>query len=310
MGKKFHFICFAAALCGAGFFLAGCVREKPARSKKIVVVTTLFPLYDLAKNIGGEKTEVSLLLPPGVEPHSFEPTPRDMVRINEADLFIYTGEFMEPWAKDVINGVANKKLLVVDAGRGVKLLPAAFRDPDEPNAAVDPHIWMDFDNAKTMVENIAQALTMKDPADKSFYDNNAQAYERKLASTDAAFKSGLAHCRSKEIVYGGHYALGYLARRYGLDYVAAQGLSPDSEPTVNDLTRLTDQIKKNRIKYVFYEELFSPKIAETLANETGAKLLPLNAGHNITREQMQKNVSFLDILREDLANLKTGLGCE
>lgn len=277
--------------------------------QRIKVITTLFPLYDMAKNIGGDRAEVSLLLPPGVEAHSFEPKPSDIVKINEADIFIYTGKFMEPWAEDVIKGAVNKNLYVVDASVGTKMIPAVFHNADESVGALDPHIWLDFDNAKIMVKNIEQSFEIKDNANANFYEQKADAYSNKLSELDSKYKTALAACKDKEIVYGGHYAFGYMANRYGLKYLAAQGVSPDSEPTANDLANLIDQIKKDKIKYVFYEELTSPKIAETIADETNAKLLLLNAAHNISKDQFEQGVSFFDILNANLNNLKIGLEC-
>ncbi|OGW54504.1 MAG: hypothetical protein A2Y81_06860 [Nitrospirae bacterium RBG_13_43_8] len=277
--------------------------------KKLKVITTLFPLYDMAKNIGDDKAEVSLLLPPGVEAHSFEPKPSDIVKINEADIFVYTGKFMEPWAEDVIKGAVNKNLIVVDASRGTKMIVGVFHDLDEPAGSLDPHIWLDFDNAKIMVKNIVQAFEFKDSADANFYEQKANDYSTKLTELDTSYKKGLATCKSKEIVYGGHYAFGYLAKRYGLKYLAAQGVSPDAEPTANDLVKLVEQVKKGKIKYIFYEELTSPKIAETIAGETSTKLLLLNAAHNVSRDQLDQGFSFFDILKRDLDNLEVGLEC-
>lgn len=284
--------------------------DKSAGERRILVITTLFPLYDMAGNIGGDKVEVSLLLPPGVEPHSFEPKPSDIVKISKADVFIYTGKFMEPWASDIIKSVTNKNLIVVDASGGTKMIPAVFHDADEPAGSLDPHIWLDFDNAKIMVKNIAKAFQTKDSANSAYYEQRAENYGRKLAELDSSFRKTLATCKNKEIIYGGHYAFGYLARRYGLKYVAAQGISPDAEPTANDMANLVKQIRKDKVKYVFYEELTSPKIAETLAGETNVKLLLLNAAHNVTKEQLLHRVSFFDILKTDLENLKIGLECQ
>ena len=300
-----------AVIVGGIFALSQIKGNKPKGGdpRKIIVVTTLFPLYDIAKGIGGDKADVSLLLPPGVEPHTFEPKPTDIVRINEADCFIYTGRVMEPWAEDIIKGASNKRLIVVDASRGTKIIPAVFPDKKEPAGALDPHIWLDFDNAKIMVRNITQALELRAPADNAFFKQKAADYNKQLTELDASFRTVLSTCKSKEIVYGGHYAFGYWARRYGLRYLAAQGVSPDAEPTAKDLARLVDQIKKNNIKYVFYEELTSPKIAETIARETRAKLLLLNAAHNLTKDQFRRGVSFFDILTADLENLKIGLEC-
>jgi zinc transport system substrate-binding protein len=295
--KKFIVVCAVIAVALGIFLFTAQNRPAQIPSNKIKVVTTLFPLYDMAKNIGGDKADTTLLLPPGTEAHSFEPKPSDIVKIGEADIFVYTGKFMEPWAEDVLKSVDNKNLIVVDASQGVKMIPG------------DPHIWLDFDNAKQMVKNIAQAFEARDSADSAFYEQTAQNYSNKLTELDSLYRTALATCRNKEIVYGGHYAFGYLASRYGLKYLAAQGISPDSEPTAKDLADLADQIKKNNIKYVFYEELASPKIAETIAGETNAKMLLLNAAHNVTKDQFENNISFSDILLSDLNNLKIGLEC-
>jgi zinc transport system substrate-binding protein len=247
-------------------------------------------------------------LPPGVEAHSFEPKPSDIVKINESDIFVYTGKFMEPWAEDIINGVTNKDVKFVNTSNGINLMKLTEGMPDEAHG-LDPHIWLDFDNNKIMIDSIAKALTEKDPANAGFYQKNAAEYKDKLVQLDNQYKSSLAKCENKEIVYGGHYAFGYLASRYNLKYLAAQGLAPDSEPTASDLIKLVEQVKKDDIKYVFYEEMTTPKIAETIANETKAKLLLLNAAHNVTKEDIEANVSFLSIMKENLINLKTGLGC-
>lgn len=307
--KQVIVLCIFIVLVGS-FYTCTKRSQEPSRMKNLKVVTTLFPLYDMAKNIGADKVEVSLLLPPGVEAHSFEPKPSDIVKINEADVFVYTGKFMEPWAEDVIKGAANKSLIVVDASRGTTMIPGVFHNADEPAGSLDPHIWLDFDNAKRMVKNIVQAFQVKDSTHVDFYDQKANDYSGKLTELDTLYKTTLATCKEKTIVYGGHYAFGYLAKRYGLKYLAAQGVSPDAEPTANDLIKLVEQIKKDKIKYIFYEELTSPKIAETIAGETKAQMLLLNAAHNLSRDQVDQGLSLFDILEKDLNNLKVGLSCQ
>jgi zinc transport system substrate-binding protein len=229
------------------------------------------------------------------------------VKVGEADVFVFTGRFMEPWAADVVKAAAGKHLVVVDASQGTKMIPGVFHDVDEPPGSLDPHIWLDFDNAKQMVRNIAEALETKDSANRALYERRAGDYSRELTALDSAYRTTLAACKTQEIVYGGHYAFGYMAARYGLKYFAAQGVSPDAEPTAQDLARLVEQIRKDKVKYVFYEELTSPKIAQTIAGETDAKLLLLSAAHNVTKDQLEQGLTFFDILKADLANLKTGL---
>jgi len=285
------------------------VKSADSGRGKIRIVATLFPLYDMAKYIGADKADVQLLLPPGAEAHSFEPRPGDIVKINEADVFIYTGGLMEPWAEKILKGAVNKKLVVVNAGSGTRMLHAAASGKNRPDGASDPHIWLDFDNAAIMVDNILRGLLAQDSAGRGYYIQKADAYKKRLAGLDSDYKSALAACRHKEIIYAGHYAFGYPAARYGLKYLAAVGISPDAEPTAADLVRLVEQIRKDNIRYLFYEELSSPKIAETVAGETGAKMLLLSAAHNVTKEQLDAGVSYFDIVSKNLENLKVGLEC-
>jgi len=309
--KKIFALAGGAALVIVAVLLFMALRPSvpsPSASGKLQIVTTLFPLYDFARQVGGDKADVTLLLPPGVDPHSFEPRPSDILKIDQTGVFVYTGKFMEPWAAELASSLP-KSVAVVDASKGIELQLSVFHDADEPPGAPDPHIWMDFGNDKIIVDGIADALGAKDPADAAYFRANADAYEARLSGMDAEFRNGLADCASRELIYGGHYALGYLARRYGLTYLAAQGVSPDAEPTAQDLASLVDQIRAKGVKYVFYEELESPKIAQTLAAETGAKLLLINAAHNVSRDDLEKGTTFIDIMEADLANLKTGLQC-
>jgi zinc transport system substrate-binding protein len=308
--KKIIFVAGILLIVAGALYLATSSKTaSQVSSEKLTVVTTIFPLYDFAKAIGGERAEVSLLLPPGVEAHSFDPKPSDIAKINNASIFVYTGSFMEPWAEDIIRGANNKNLKVVDASTGITLIPGIFHDEYEPAGANDPHIWLDMANDQRIVQTIAAAFSAQDPENIAYYETRAAAYQEFLKALDLQYQTTLANCVSREIVYGGHYAFGYLARRYNLEYLAAQGVSPDAEPTAQDLVNLVDQIKDNNIKYVFYEELSSPKIAETIAQETGAKMLLLNAAHNLSREDLAANKTFLQIMEENLNNLKTGLQC-
>lgn len=279
-------------------------------SNKIIVITTLFPLYDFAKEIGGDRVEVILLLPPGVEPHSFEPKPGDIAKINQAQLFVYTGKFMEPWTEDVLGGVDNSGLEVVNASQDIQLIDDVFHDEDGLIGGNDPHIWLDFANARQMVDNITEGLVRVDPQNVDLYLERAETFKKRLSNLDNDYRLSLQTCSSREIVYGGHYAFGYLAKRYGLKYTAVQGMSPDAEPSVKDLMNLVVQIKQNKISTIFYEELTSPKIAETIAKETATKMLLLNAAHNLTKEDFVKGVTFLEIMQENLSNLVIGLECK
>ncbi|OPY65673.1 MAG: High-affinity zinc uptake system binding-protein ZnuA precursor [Syntrophorhabdus sp. PtaU1.Bin050] len=305
---------------------ASCQRdeERSVKEKKLIVITTLFPLYDFARNITGDSATVSLLLPPGVEAHSFEPKAGDMVKINGADIVFYTGKYMEPWVEDILRGVDNKGLLVVDTSKGVITLVGGGNDHHDQDTAktvkhketggdghgrIDPHIWLDFANAQKMVDNIVLALITKDPANKDFYTRNAEAYKAKLNDLDRRFREGLSTCQKHTFVHGGHSAFNYLAKRYNLQYVSAYHGSPDSEPTPKQLIALKKTLQEHGVRFIYYEELITPRVSEILAGETGAKPLKLHGAHNVTKEEFAKGISFLSIMEENLANLKVGLEC-
>jgi zinc transport system substrate-binding protein len=301
-----------AALCAAVIALAAvsCRRQEPQapQEKRLTIVTSLFPLYDFARAIGKENAAVTLLLPPGVESHSFEPRPGDILKINSADLFIYTGAAMEPWVADILRGIENKKLMVIDASAGISLLRESPDSGDE-HRGTDPHIWLDFSNAQHMADTICGGMSEKDPLHRKFYEDNARAFTAQLAALDREYRETIASCKLRVIIHGGHFAFGYLAKRYHLEYRAAYGFSPDAEPTPRRIYELSEYMKRAGIRCIFYEELLNPRVAETIARETGAELLQLSAAHNLTRKDMEQGVTFIDIMEQNLKNLSRGLEC-
>lgn len=297
-------------------------RNDHARDGRLRVVTTLYPLYDFARNIGGDKVDVFLILPPGMESHSFEPKPDDIIRINRADVFIYTNRFMEPWAADIIAGLDTRKTLVVDSSRGTRLLKAGRSDEKveegrrhgddaghHHSEGMDPHLWLDFDNAKIMVDNIAAGLADRDPMHRAFYAANAAAYKGKLTDLDERYRKGLADCDKRIFLHGGHFAFGYLANRYGLRYESAYAITADAEPSPAKLAGLIRRIRANGLKYIYTEELVEPRVAESIARETGAKILKLHGAHNIGRDELASGVTFLSLMERNLENLRLGLQC-
>ena len=278
---------------------------------RLRIVTTLFPLYDFTRAIAGEKAEVFLLLPPGMESHSFEPKPDDIIRINKSDLFIFTNRAMEPWAGDIISGLDSKKILVVDASRGVAfrhVQPGRGHGRDHGNGT-DPHIWLDFGNAATMVDNILAGLVARDPKNRTHYTANATAYKALLNDLDQSYRQGLSTCERKLILHGGHFAFGYLADRYGLKYESAYAFSADAEPTPARIAALIGQMRSNGLRHIFTEELMEPRVARIIAQETGAGILKLHGAHNIGRDDLKAGASFLTLMEQNLRNLRIGLQC-
>jgi zinc transport system substrate-binding protein len=303
------------------FGACGKSADKAPGLQKLKAVTTLFPLYDFAKQVGGERSDVTLLLPPGVEPHSFEPKPGDVLKLEGADLFIYTGKQMEPWAETILKSVNAEELVVVDASAGIlpgeekapyildRKAPGASRD-QHYHPDVDPHVWLDLANARKMVDTILSGFVKKDPAHKEYYTRNAEDYKEKLTQLDARYQRTVATCKRRIIIHGGHFAFNYLAKRYDLTYISAYSGSPDAEPTARRLVELKEQLKKHNVHYIFYEELITPRVAEIMANETGARMLKLNGAHNVTREEMARGITFIEIMEQNLENMKVGLECQ
>lgn len=295
--------------------------------KKLVVVTTLFPLYDFARAIGGDKAEVTLLLPPGVEAHAFEPKPEDAVRVTKADLFVFTNEYMEPWAVRFVKGLNAPNVALLDSSKGVTLRKAVAEEEGKDEhegkghedhkgaehhqhaGGMDPHIWLDFANARIMVENIASAMGARDPANKDYYKANASAFNAELNKLDDEYKFGLSSCGKRVFLHGGHYVFGYLAKRYGLQYESATAVNADAEPSPAKLIALVKQIRATGLKHVFSEELLSPRVAEMIARESGASILLLHGAHNISKGDLKNGVTFISLMKENLANLRTGLQC-
>ena len=282
---------------------------------RLRVVATLFPVYDFARVVGGDKAEVTLLLPPGVEPHNYEPKPEEAAGISRADLFVFTDRYMEPWAADLLKGLDGKRMPVaVEAGAGVQFLPEMEEGMAEAghhhdHGGMDPHIWLDPQNARLMTAAIADAMAKKDPANAAYYHANASRYEDELSRLDERFRNGLASCRQRTFLHGGHYAFAYLARRYNLTYRSAYAMSANAEPTPQRIVELVRQVRSLGLTHIFYEELLSPAMAETIAHETGATLLKLHGIHNVSRSDLDRGASYLSLMEDNLKNLRTGLEC-
>lgn len=304
-------------LLGA-LFLPACNKPEsaPPAATKLQVVTSLFPLYDFVRQIGGDQVEVTLLLPPGVEAHSFDPKPEDILRVNRAGLFIYTHKAMEVWAATIAASVDPARVTIVDASVGAQLRPSSG-DADEHDAhahahnagAIDPHLWLDFANAQVMVDNIAEAMASKDPAHRDLYLANATAYRDRLDRLDADYRRSLADCKKRTLLQGGHFALGYLTARYGLKYHAAAAVNPEAEPTAATMAALVKQMRRQDLRYLFSEELVSPKLAETIAKEAGGSVLLLSAAHNVSKADFERGITFIEIMERNLKNLQIGLQC-
>lgn len=282
---------------------------------KISVVTTSFPVYDFARAIAGDRAQITLLLPPGVESHSFEPAPADIAAISAARVFFYTSDIMEPWAKKLADGLEKgKRPLLVDSSQGITMTASGEKyeehdgDEDEHEAVEDPHIWTDPNNAMVMTKNILSALIAVDPTNESYYRENAKKQLAELSALDHDIKKVAATAKRREIVLGGRNAMSYFFKRYGITARAAfDSCSAGQEPSVRAVVELKELIEKNNVRVIYYEELHEPRVARALAEGTDAKLLLLHSLHNLSKADFDAGETYISLMRQNLENLKEGL---
>lgn len=303
---------FLAVCLACGLILAGCASTDrrggvPAAGTgdRIKVTTTIYPLYDFTRNIGGDRVEVFNLLPPGAEPHHWEPTAGDVIKISTSQVFIFCGAGLEPWAENILKNSSNGKTTVVDSSSGVKLLQEGGEQHEGGHGkeSEDPHIWLDPSNAAIMVDNILSGLVKADPANRDYYTANAQSYKGRLADLDGRYRAALAGARIKYFVVS-HDAFGYLAQRYGLEQLPIRGLTADAEPSPARMAEIVDLVRKHGIKHIFYETLVSPAVSKAVARETGAQTLVLNDIAGLSEEEISQGKNYLTVMEENLENLK------
>lgn len=287
------------------FTLTGCQIQnniKGAEKEKLAVVTTIFPQYDFARQIAGDLADVSLLLPPGVESHAYEPSPADIIKIQNADIFIYTGKEMEAWAQRIVDSIDKSKTLIVDVSRDLTL---AKPNEDKEN---DPHIWTDPIMAKSIVDNINAAFCSADAANIAIYEENALNYKSKLDKLDADIKNVVNGSSHKKLVFGGRFALFHFTNRYNLFYDATfESCGSEAEPSAKTILRLINEIKTENLPVIYYEELSEPKVALSISEQTGAKPLLFHSCHNVTKSEFLQGITYLELMERNVAALKEGL---
>lgn len=276
---------------------------------KINVIATLFPQYDFMKQIGKDKVSVTLLLPPGVESHVYEPKPSDIIKISQSDIFVYTGKDMEPWAGTIISSM--NSLNVIDVSKNIDLVKEEHEDEDEHEEDVheyDPHIWLNPDNAKAMIDNIAHELANLDAANADFYRENAENYKNEIDKLDMDIQNVISSAKRNKVVFGGRFAFIYFMQKYNLEYISAyDSCSTEAEPSVAAITGIIDEVKKDSIPVVFYEEFSAHKVADSIASQTGAQTLLFHSVHNVTANDLENGITYIDLMRQNLNNLKIAL---
>ena len=314
MKKTLSITILLAMLCA---LLSGCGAQSEPEGEGISVVATVFAPYDFARQLVGELGEVTLLLPPGSETHSYEPSPKDIIEIQNCDLFIYVGGVSDAWVSDVLESVGGevRTVTLMDC---VELLEEEHvegmevdEDEHEHEGEIeyDEHVWTSPRNAELICEKIAAALCEVDPEGAEEYGTALESYCAQLDELDAAFTEVVENGVRDTVVFGDRFPLLYFAKAYGLNYYAAwPGCADEAEPSAATVTFLIDKVKAEGIPVVFHIELSNEDMADTICNETGAKKMLFSACHNVTRAQFDAGVTYLELMWQNVDALREALG--
>ncbi len=315
MKKKIFLLFTVLAIVIASVF-SGC-GQKENQASGVKIVSTIFPQYDFARAITGDKGSLKMLIPPGGEAHTYEPTPQDIISIQEADVFLYIGGESDAWVDNILDSVDTSKTKVVklidcvdtlqeETVEGMQEEKHSDEDDNEPET--DEHIWTSPKNAIKMVNAISDAICQADSQNDKYYKENTKDYVSKLEELDKSFSEIVKNGKRNEIIFGDRFPLIYFTKEYGLKYYAAfPGCASETEPSASTIAFLTDKVKEDKIPVVFKIELSSSAVADTIAGETGAKVLTFYSCHNLSKDQFNNGETYLSMMTDNLAVLKTAL---
>ena len=306
--------------------------ENGRSEARISVVTTIFPPYDFVREIAGDRVELKMLLKPGEESHSYEPTPQDIIAIQESDVFIYTGGENDVWVEDILSSMPEgdrMTLRMIDCVdtveeehvEGMKESPGHDHDDHEEDDAdpyggeagedthsvheIDEHVWTSPVNAALIVERIKEILIQADPSGEAVYEENAAAYEEELAKLDQEFRDVADHARRKLLIFGDRFPFRYFADEYGLDYYAAfPGCAGDTEPSAATMAFLIDKVKEEKVPAVLKMELSNDDIANAIAEATGTEVKVFYSCHNLSAEDFESGETYLSMMQKNVETLK------
>lgn len=303
------FISFIVIVLGIILLAVNSTKEESNDSSKIEVVATLFPQYDFVKQVGKDKVEVSLLLPPGTETHTYDPSPKDIININKSKLFVYTGEYMEPWAESIASSI-DKSVKVLDVSSGIEYIKEEHNHEEEHEHEheYDPHIWLDISNAKIMVDNILKLLIEIDSENAEYYTKNATEYKEKLDELDMKFENVISSGKRNIICFGDKFAYMYFIQRYNLEYITAyDSCSSSSEPSVARVLEIEERIQKENIPVIFYESLSEGTVAKSIARDMNIQALEFSSVHTVSLEDVQNGATYISVMEKNLDSLSKAL---
>lgn len=294
------------------------VTQPTGETKKIDVIASFYPLAFIAKQVGGEAVVVSDMTPSGAEPHDFEPSPRDIARVYDADFFLYHGAGLDPWAERIASEAMQEGVVTVKA---VDTIPASqvrrieeeagdhVEEEDNDHGRVDPHVWLSPQLLIPIVTAVRDQLIALDPAHEASYAMNSDRLIGDLTNLHAQFLTELAQCQTRTVI-ASHDAFGYLGEAYDLDVIAISGLSPEDEPTPARLAEVSRLAKEKKVTTIFFETLVSPRLAQTVARESGLTTAVLNPIEGLAQEDSERGDTYLSLMQHNLSALKTALVCQ
>ncbi|MCR2822091.1 metal ABC transporter solute-binding protein, Zn/Mn family [Lederbergia panacisoli] len=296
-------------------FISGCntispQKQKQSANKTLTIFTTIYPIEDFTKKIGGNHVEVKSVYPAGADAHTFEPTMRAMMDIADADLFIYNGAGLEPFIDKTKKSITKENVTIVEASKGIELLSRHDdddHDSDHHHHDKDPHIWLDPINSIEMAENIKDALTEEMPSAKDDFEKNFQDVKEKLEQLDQELQKTVESADHKEILVS-HASYGYWEHRYGLEQISISGLSPENEPSQKQLQAIIETAKEHQISYIIYDQNPVTKVADVVKKETGTTPVTLHNLEYITENDLKNNDDYFSIMNKNIETLKTVLG--
>lgn len=289
---------------------------------RLSILAVNFPAYDLARTLAHDTADVQMLLPPGSESHSYEPTPQDIIAIQNADLFLYTGGESDAWVESILHSLGDRQPQVFRLADSVTLLSEAASenmehthehhehcdDPAHAHQEMDEHVWTSPKNMMRIAQDLADALCGIAPEHAPVYAKAAQDYLHELKQLDAAFETIVGEGQRDLIIFGDRFPFRYFAAAYGLRYDAAfPGCSEDSEPSVRTVISLVDAVREQHIPVIFYIEFSSRRTADILAEETGAKPMLFHSCHNVSAEEIEAGASYLTLMWQNAEALKEAL---
>ena len=319
MKKIGLFIATLAACLIGGVALTGCTPDsKPDASappeKKIQIVCTNFPGYDFAKHIVKDHGEVTMLVKPGTDVHSFSPSPKDLKAVADSDLLIYTGGDSDEWVGKVLDAAGKKPGSVFRMMDAVKLSeeehPAGMQPEEEAEegAEMDEHVWTAPANAIEIVKKLNASISELDGAHAKEYQKNTEAYTKELTDLDQSFRDVIDHAARKEIIVGDRFPFLYFVKEYGLTYDAAfPGCAKDTEANPKTIAFLIDKVKADQIPVIFHIELSNQQMSRSIAEATGAQERQLNSIHNVTQKDFDAGVTYVDLMKRNVKTLKEAL---